>query len=134
MSQMTSLDVNLLDKDCLMEAFREQGYTPIYNEKGQEIHGYGSQKRNANIVITAEDFRKISGGHVYGDIGFEKNKEGYKLHIDHSDQYKFPLNKIKQSYCEKKLYKEVNNDGRYCVESRSVYSKNQIRIRLIQIA
>ncbi len=122
---MTTVQVELTDQELLVETLKAMGYSPEVHEEAQSITGYGGRAyKKANVIVKKN---QMSG--AYADVGFEKTKTGFNVHIDNSDTTKFGLNKLKRNYGESKVMKVINGTNKYTVKSRKVDAKNQIRIR-----
>jgi hypothetical protein len=108
-----------------MESLKDMGYKPTYHETPVEIKTYGKSGVKANIVVSKDQ------GFSYGDVGFEKTKTGYKLHIDDTDQRRFNLSKLKQGYSEAKIKGTIKGKSKYTLKNREVVDgKIKITIRV----
>ena len=124
MSEMKTVDVALTEEDVLVEALKGLGYTPTIHKNGTKIDTYysGRTKPTAHVVCA-----KGQNGLRYAAMGFERTKTGFKMHLDDSDR--FNINKLKQSYAEKKIEKTVKRSSRFSVKGR-VVENGQIKLRI----
>jgi hypothetical protein len=124
MSEMTTVDVEFKDEELLIDTLKLMGYNPTLHKNGTEIDTYyaGKVKPKAHIVIDKKQF----GG--YASAGFERDKNGFKLHIDTMDKQKFGIKKLKGSYLESKVMKFLKKSSKYSLKSR-IEEKDKIRIK-----
>jgi hypothetical protein len=107
MSQQAVYDVDFKDEKLLLEALNEMGYNPTVHKEAVALKTYGSQKGvKAHIVIS-----KAQGNFRYADLGFERTKEGFKLHADHIDINKLNLSQLKQTYTKAFIKKKIRSMG-----------------------
>ena len=86
MSEYGSIQTKFKDRQCLVEALMEMGWTKEeieVHDEAQHLYGYQGDKRSqkANIII-----RRKHVGSASNDLGFEKQKDGtYKAVISEYD-------------------------------------------------
>ena len=103
MSQQAVYNVDFKDEQLLLEALKEMGYKPVVHKEAVALKTYGSRGSvKAHIVISKE-----SCCNRYADLGFERTKEGYKLHADHIDVKKLNLSQLKQRYTKAFIAKRI---------------------------
>jgi len=123
MSEFHVLELSFKDQECLVEVLKELGYKPKVVQKAESLYGYQGDARSqkANIIIP-----KSQVGSSSNDIGFERTSDGYKMHISEYDigSHRFPTNKLKQMYAEKKIMKEVRKDHRFRLKNKTTKNGN----------
>ena len=129
MSEFHQVEVVFKDEEILLQSLKEMGYQPAIHNKGIQLNNnYSRSKPTAHIVVSRNQFNGM------GDIGFERTKNGFKMHADDYDWgshgKKFKLNKLNQAYCENKVKKYVKSTSRCNIYSRRENSKGQIEIKL----
>lgn len=126
MSQHIVVDVEMNDEEAILEALGNMGYSPVVHEKPVSINFYNNKDIKANIVVS-----KTQCGFRYGDLGFEKTANGYKMHIDDIDQRSFNMSKLKQGYSEAKIKKSIKGKSKFMIKNRQeVDGKIKITIRV----
>lgn len=130
MSEYHVIDVEFKDEQCLIETLKEMGLNPEVHENGTTItSGYSSVKPKAHIVVR----RKAFGG--YGDVGFERIKDGFKLHVDDYDygrggRDKIKMARMKQVYGSKVIEKAVRRTSKFSFMSKKEENGNiKIKVR-----
>ncbi|KKN30858.1 hypothetical protein LCGC14_0829830 [marine sediment metagenome] len=125
MSEFTVVEVELKEEDVLVSALKQMGYKPVIHKEAVELQTYYQDrvKPKAHIVISKGQV----GG--YGAVGFERQKNGFKMHIDNMDQRRFKTGKLKQSYAEQKINKAVKRRAKFSIKSRKE-EDGKIKIRL----
>lgn len=80
---MTFTDTAFKDRDCLIQALAECGYSEVNEGEALSLYGYRGDKRpeTAQIVVR----RKFIGS-VSNDLGFRKTDAGYVPIISEYDQ------------------------------------------------
>lgn len=107
MSQQAVYKVDFKDEQLLLEALKEMGYKPVVHKEAVNLKTYGNRGNvKAHIVISKE-----SCCNRYADLGFEKTKEGYKLHADHIDVKSLNLSQLKQRYTKAFIAKRIKLMG-----------------------
>jgi hypothetical protein len=127
MSQYAKLAAEYKDRDCLVGALNEQGYTDVeVHEQPQQLFDYTGRATTyldaagdkANIIVR----RKFVGG-AANDLGFVKGTDGkYSAIVSRFDTSKHDtkwFNKLKDSYNDKVTTKEAKRQG-LKLHSRSV--------------
>ena len=132
MSEFQIIDVGFKDEQVLLDSLREMGYNPAIHKNAQQLEGYQGDKREqkAHIIIPRRQVGRASN-----DVGFEKNKDGFKLHASQYDRAwrtGEKLSKLKQLYSEKKITKTVKKMSKYSIQSR-VVEENKVKIRLRRV-
>ena len=118
MSEYHVVEVEFKDEECLIEALTTMGLKPEVHENGTVItSGYARTKPKAHIVVRRSQF---SG---FGDLGFERIQNGFKMHVDDYDyrengRDKIGMRKLKQCYAESTVKKVVRRTSRYSLVSR----------------
>ena len=126
MSEVQTVEVEYKDEDILIESLKELGYNPTIHKEAVGMQTYYSRgkKPKAHIVVKKSQF----GG--YMDCGFERIKNGFRMHIDNMDHGKFKSKKLKQIYPEKKIMKYIKGRTKFSVKSRKVDNEGNVRIRI----
>ena len=114
MSRFCQVETQFKNKDALVSALNEMGYTHVeVHDEAQYLYGYQGDVRDdvANIIIR----RQYVGGSS-NDLGFVKTEDGtYKAVISeydrhrHNDQW---LNKLKCSYGFHVIQRQAQARGR----------------------
>ena len=112
MSHYTSVTTEFVDRDCLIQALKEMGFTNVEVHDGVGVKlrgGYGD--RRANIVLRAHA-NKVN---FYADCGFklDEKKKQYEFIGDSMDlnAKRMNLDRLKQLYAEQRLVKEARRRG-----------------------
>jgi hypothetical protein len=124
LSQHTVIDIELNDEKSLVEALEKMGYKVAVHENAVPIKTYDRTKVKANVVIDK------SQGFRWGDVGFERTKTGYKMHIDDTDQKYFDTGKLKQLYSESKITRAINSRSKYTIVNRDVTVDGKIKLKI----
>lgn len=132
-SEYHVVEVEFKDEECLIETLKEMGYKPEVFNEGTTITGYlASTKRKAHIVVRKSQFNG------YGDLGFERSKDGYKLHVDdydygHSGKTdKIKMSRMKQVYAGRVIQKAIRRTSKFSFVSRKEVDGNiKIRVRRV---
>ena|ERR1019366_1495531 len=121
MSAYVSCQTSYKDRESLVAAIKEMGYTTIeVHDESQALVGYHGDLRNqrANVIVR----RQYVGG-ASNDIGWEKQADGsYLQHISDFDKGKHDekwLTGLKKKYAEKRAAKEAKKRG-LVLKSRKV--------------
>jgi len=127
MSEYHIFDLDFDDIDCLLESLGEMGYKPKVNEIAQPLHGYAGdlRKQKAHIIIP-----KSQVGMASNDVGFERVKGKYIMHLSEFDQNGFKTNKLKQLYQKSKVTKYIKNTRKLSVKSSEVRKDGSIAIKV----
>lgn len=125
-SQYHLVETKFKDEPVLIKSLKELGYDPIISKEGKVLDSnYNRNGLKGNIVIPKSQFNGC-----YGDLGFEKTKEGFVMHADHLDIRRFKMKELNLTYQENKLRKTVSNTSRWNISSREVNAKGQVEISL----
>ena len=121
MSEWKLIDCEMNDEECLLEALKEVGYQAEVHENGTTDleNNYSSKRPKAHIVVRR---RNLPSG-CYSDLGFERTKDGMKIHADDTDyshnRDRIKLGSIKQSYADRVIHKMVKRrPGKFSIKSR----------------
>ena len=108
------------------------GYKPQVHKQASNLYGYQNDKRvqKAHIIIPRNQV-----GPASNDVGFEKLKGKYIMHISEFDQgaHTFKDKELTMVYNENVTMNEVNESGEYIFNSRTVENDGTVRIRLNRI-
>jgi len=119
-------------KKILVKSLEQIGYKPQVHKKASNLYGYQNDKRvqKAHIIIPRDQV-----GPASNDVGFEKVKDKYIMHISEYDQgaNTFKDKELTQIYNEKVIMNEVNENGEYVINSRTVENDGTIRIKLNRV-
>jgi len=145
MSEMINCDINIIDREILIESLEEIGIPrnkiEIFEiDNAGEIIGYGSRRAKAHVIV-----RRNTLGTSYGDVGFEfiveNNKiTGCKIHLDHADAHHGICNKIAPTkihgsgelakiYAKNSILKEIKRRGAFRLLSNTK-DKDKIKIKV----
>lgn len=129
MSAYHSLKTEYKDRDALVAALAEQGYTNVeVHDAAQPLYGHrGDQrKETANIIVR----RKFVGG-AANDLGFVKSPDGsYSAIVSEYDSGKHNqnwFNGLKRAYTEKVAIKTAAKNGFKYLGKKIVAGKIQIQ-------
>lgn len=115
MSQQAVYDVDFKDEKLLLEALNEMGFKPVVHKEAVALKTYGNRGGvKAHIIISKE-----SCCNRYADMGFERTKEGFKLHADHIDIRNLNLSKLKQTYTKAFIKKKIKSMGTKYIMGKS---------------
>lgn len=113
MSAYAKYGTQYKDKECLIKALADQGYTEVeYHEVATNLFGYHGDKRKdvANIIV-----RRKFVGNAANDIGFIKTNDGtYSAIISQFDSGKHNASwmlGLKKAYTEAAGRKEAKRQG-----------------------
>ena len=121
-SEYSVVEVVFKDEGCLLQSLKDLGYKPVVHNDGITLHNnYSKSSPTAHIIVSKEQY----GG--YGDIGFERTKQGFQMHVDGG---RFKIKKLNQTYIENRVKKHVNSTSNYSVISRRENEKGQVEIHL----
>lgn len=129
MSEFHVVEVCFKDENVLVQSLKDIGYKPTVHAEGVTLNNsYSRSKPTAHIVIKQTQI----GG--YGDIGFERTKNGFVMHADNADvggsRNRFNLKKLNLTYVENKVKKYVNSTVNCNIFSRRENEKGQVEIKL----
>jgi len=103
------------------------GYKPVVSETAKNLKGYQGDTRpqKAHIIIP-----KSQVGQASNDVGFEKIKGKYIMHLSEFDQHGFRTNKLKQLYNKAKITRYVKKTRKLSVKSSEVRKDGSIAIKV----
>ena len=133
MSEFSTVSIDIVDQDALVDALVEMGYKPLVSKEAKKLHGYQGDQRNqkAHVIIP-----KSQVGGASNDVGFEKLADGSMVaHISEYDRRSnfntTKLNKVKQLYAQKRIEKKLKLKGsKYRIKSKTVDNKGNIKIKV----
>ncbi len=125
MSHFSTVDTQMKDLECILEAIKDLGYTYTQNEQGVNVRGYNQQLEKADISI------KVSGKY---DVGIRINANGCELLADWYgveatrgvNEQEF-VNQLTQRYAYHKVLKEVKKKG-YTLDMNETTNDNVIKL------
>lgn len=78
MSKYTTAETEFRDKDSLLAALKEMGYTAVQDHaEAVSLYGYQGDKRKEKAEIVIPRSTKGGLGSASNDLGFKKNEQGY---------------------------------------------------------
>ena len=117
------------DRDCLVAALNEQGYTEVeVHEEAVNLIGYHGDTRpeKANVIV-----RRNHIGTAANDLGFVKEADGtYSAIVSDYDSRKHGavwMTGLKKAYTEKRLIKHAAKNGLKYLGKKIVNNKVQIQ-------
>jgi hypothetical protein len=131
MSSYASLQTTFNDRDCLVEALVEMGYSREHievHDTAQGLYGYHGDLRQqkANVIV-----RRQHVGGASNDIGWEKQSDGtYTQHISDYDSHKHNakwLTGLKASYTQKRFEKEAQRQGLKFISREKINGKTIVK-------
>ena len=127
MSQQAIYNVDFKDEKLLLEALQEMGYRPVVHKEAVALKTYGNRGNSkAHIVITKEQ-----GNFRYADLGFERTKEGFKLHADHIDINQLNMSQLKQGYTKAFIKKRIRLMGtQYIMGKDEIDQKGTMKLKV----
>ena len=113
MSAYKTVECDIVDLDCLLEALQLLGLKPEQHDTPQQLRGYKNDYRQekATIIIPKEQINFFTG--ASNDIGFvwNKNLEKFDMIIsDYDKKLKMDI-RIIQAYLKVVLEKELEKNG-----------------------
>ena len=132
MSEYHVIESIFKSKKILVKSLEQIGYKPQVHKEASNLYGYMGDKRSqkAHIIIPRDQVGRASN-----DVGFEKIGSKYTMHISEYDQgaHTFKDKELTKVYNEKVIMNEVNENGEYVFNSRTVDQDGTVRIRLNRI-
>ena len=117
------------DRDCLVAALNEQGYTEVeVHEEAVNLIGYHGDVRpeKANVIV-----RRKYIGTAANDLGFVKEADGtFSTIVSDYDRHKHGaewMTGLKKAYTEKRLIKHAAKNGLKYLGKKVVNNKVQIQ-------
>ena len=113
MSAYKTLQCNIVDLNCLIEALKLLGLTAEIYDNPQYLYGYQNDKRDekANIIVDRKQLNKLTG--ASNDIGFKWNYETQKYDLiisEYDTKFKMDL-RIIQAYTKVVIEKALEENG-----------------------
>lgn len=113
MSAFKTLECNIVDLNCLLEALKLLGLEPEIYENPQYLFGYRNDQREekANIIIGRNKINKYTG--ASNDIGFKWNEDTKKYDMivsEYDKKLKMDL-RIIQAYTKVVIEKALEENG-----------------------
>jgi len=125
-SQYHVVETKFKDEPILIQSLKDLGYSPTVHKDGKVLEGsYNRNKVKGHIIVPRSQFNG-----TYGDLGFERTKEGFVMNADHIDIRKFNMKGLNMTYQENKLKKYVNNTSKCNIFSRKQNEQGQLEIHL----
>jgi len=128
MSHFTYIQTQFKNREALIKALNDVGYSHIEEGSDLPLYGYLGDRRpqTADIVIRRKYLSAASN-----DIGFKWKGDHYEAIISEYDRRVFPdfIPKIQRKYAYHAVLATAAEKG-FTVESESVDEKGQIRIVL----
>lgn len=132
MSAYKLIKCTLKDKDILLKALKDLGFSPETHDSPKKLRGYLGDLRNeeAEIIVPKEQINKLFTK-ASNDIGFKWNEvlEQYDMICSEYDEKLKVSNKIKQSYA-KCVIEQALEAQYFSVESESLSNK---KVNIVQI-
>jgi len=126
MSQQAVYSVDFKDEQLLLDALKDMGYSPLVHNDAVNLKTYGNSKAKAHIVIP-----QSQGGFRYADIGFERIKDGFKLHADHIDIKRLNLTQLKQKYTKAFIAKRIKLMGtQFLLGSEDIDEEGTMKLKV----
>ena len=120
------VETKFKDEPILIQSLKDLGYSPTIHKEGKVLEGsYNSGKVKGHVIVPRSQFNG-----TYGDLGFERTKEGFIMNADHIDIKKFNMKGLNMAYQENKLKKYVGSTSRCNIFSRKENNNGQIEIQL----
>lgn len=120
------IETKFKDEPILIQSLKDLGYSPTIHKEGKVLEGsYNRNKVKGHVIVSKSQF-----GGYYGDLGFERTKEGFVMNADHIDIKRFNMKGLNMTYQENKLKKYVSSTSRCNISSRKQNEKGQIEIQL----
>ena len=117
------------DRDCLVAALNEQGYTDVeVHEEAVNLIGYHGDTRpeKANVIV-----RRKHIGTAANDLGFVRESDGtFSCNVSDYDRHKHGaewMTGLKVAYTEKRLIKHAASKGLKYLGKKVVNNKVQIQ-------
>jgi len=135
MSAYKLIKCSIKDKEVLLKALAELGFTPDIYDKPQFLRGYLGDSRNqlANIIVPKEQINKLYTK-ASNDLGFVWNEETeqYDMICSEYDEKLNIASRVKQAYA-KCVIEEALEKQYFSVESNieQIKNKKQIKIEIV---
>jgi len=129
MSEYHEVEMDVTDKECIVDALKDLGYQPEVHETATNLHGFQGDQRSqkAHIVLP----RKQVGG-ASNDIGFEKVNGKYIMRISEFDigAKRFNRKEFDKNYQKHKVLKTVKKHRKFKKKSVTTSKDGKIVIKL----
>ena len=139
MSKILEQETQFTDIHIIREALEQQGFTPVFNADytARTMQGYQHQKFKANVGVTSDNFKKVTGLHTFGDLGFARKADGTigftgdDLLIE-TPAFATVYDGIRSAYAERKYVQELYLGG-FALASREVTKNGEVELTFTQI-
>lgn len=136
MSAYKTLECDIVDLECLLEALKLLNLSPEIFEKAENLKGYQNDIRNekADIIIRKEKINIFTG--ASNDIGFNWNEKNQKYDMiisDYDKKLKMDL-RIIQAYVKVVLEKELEKNGfkiKVNINDEQLLQKNMNNLNIV---
>ena len=127
MSAYLTVDLQIRDEGCLVDALEEMSYVVERHPDGAVVHGYQGDDRRGHVIVrrgTHEDTK-------WEDMAFERQDDGaLKAHLS-THMAKARWNEIRRRYAGKQVQKTARSRG-YSVSTKE--SKGRVKLVLRRYA
>lgn len=131
MSKYNQVETQYKDRDCLVDALGDMGYTDVeVHEVAQNLVGYHGDLRQqkANVIV-----RRKHISHSANDLGFVQQEDGtFAMIVSDFDQGKHNAQwnaKLKGAYGERGAMKVARKKGFHFLGKTVVNGKTQLRFQ-----
>ena len=131
MSKYNQVETQYKDRDCLVDALGDMGYTDVeVHEVAQNLVGYHGDLRQqkANVIV-----RRKHISHGANDLGFVQQEDGtFAMIVSDFDQGKHNAQwnaKLKGAYGERGAMKVARKKGFHFLGKTVVNGKTQLRFQ-----
>lgn len=129
MSEYHEVEMEVNDKECILDALKDLGYQPEVHENAVPLHGFrGDQrKQKAHIVLP-----KSQVGSASNDIGFEKVGGKYIMRISEFDigAKRFNQKEFDKNYKKHTVLKKIKKNRKFKKKSVTTTKDGKIVIKL----
>jgi len=129
MSEYHEVEMDVTDKECIVDALKDLGYQPEVHETATNLHGFQGDQRSqkAHIVLP----RKQVGG-ASNDIGFEKVNGKYIMRISEFDigAKRFNQKEFDKNYKKHTVLKKIKKNRKFKKKSVTTSKDGKIVIKL----
>ena len=131
MSEFHEVELIFQNKQTLIEALEQSGYSVEVHDQCSTVDDYyGKKKLPAHLIVRRDQFNGTR------DIGFEKRGEIYIMHADNMDysqnRGRFNLSEVNKKYCEIEVKRLTSSTTRYNIlkqyEDEEGDTKIEIRV------
>lgn len=121
MSEFHEVQLELKDKEAIIEALRTLGYNPVVYNDPINLKGYqgDTRKEKAHIIVPSSQISRMSN-----DLGFEKVGNDYVMRISQYDisAQKFNSKEFDRQYKKHRVLIKVKNSRHF--KKKSIVEKN----------